>query len=181
MFALAEDQTAVNIVGMYPQVGVKGFGGGLFPKSTLSGAETTYRAFNRLFEGAFVLSQVKAWEGAVAVCSKELAGWFASPEYRTFRCVEGEIRPAYLSALVRTEWFWGRLKYLTRGVGARRERTRPEQFLALEIPMPDVAQQEEGERLFAELGVLRRLQAETATELEALLPALLERGFVGEL
>ena len=33
-----------------------------------------------------------------------------------------------------------------RGVGARRERTRPEQFLNLELPMPIAADQERGER-----------------------------------
>ena len=32
-----------------------------------------------------------------------------------FRCIPGEARPAYLAALVRTEWFWGRLKDVTKG------------------------------------------------------------------
>jgi type I restriction enzyme S subunit len=83
--------------------------------------------------------------------------------------------------LVRTEWFWGKLANATRGVGARRERTRPEQFLTIELPMPDVDQQKRGEALFAEVEALKRLQAETAAELDALLPALLDRAFKGEL
>lgn len=45
----------------YPQVGVRGFGGGLFSKAAVSGTETTYRTFNRLYAGAVVLSQVKGW------------------------------------------------------------------------------------------------------------------------
>src|SRR5262249_31005473 len=140
-----------------------------------------YRAFNRLYDGALLLSQVKGWEGAVAVCPSELAGWFVSPEYRTFRCVPSEARAAYLASLVRTEWFWSKLATVTRGVGARRERTRPEQFLKIELLMPDVEQQNRGEALFTQVDALKRLQAETAAELDALLPAILDRAFKGEL
>jgi type I restriction enzyme, S subunit len=67
------------------------------------------------------------------------------------------------------------------GVGARRERTRPEQFLNIEIPMPDLPSQQIGERMFAEVDALKRLQAETATELDALLPAILDRVFKVEI
>jgi type I restriction enzyme S subunit len=165
----------------YPQVGIKSFGAGLFGKSPVTGDETTYKSFNRLYEGAVVLSQVKGWEGAVAVCGSEFAGWFVSPEYRTFRCDPNGARPSYLAALVRTEWFWSQLAQATRGVGARRERTRPEQFVTIEIPMPDLEQQERGEEIFTQLHAAKRLQTETAVELEAMLPSILDRAFNGEL
>lgn len=181
VLVLDEDAVPTTTTGQYPQVGVKGFGGGLFSKSTIAGTETTYKSFNRLYEGALVLSQVKGWEGAVAVCERDLAGWFVSPEYRTFRCVEGEARSGYLTALVRTEWFWGRLGQATRGVGARRERTRPEQFLSIEIPMPDVERQKLGAELFSELHALKKMQADTAAELDALMPSILSKAFSGEL
>jgi type I restriction enzyme S subunit len=178
---LDEDAVPVRAGGSYPQVGLRSYGAGLFPKSAVSGTNTTYRTFSRLFEGAIVLSQVKGWEGAVAVCPSHLAGWFVSPEYRTFRCVEGEASPRYLASIIRTEWFWARLADATRGVGARRERTRPEQFLNIEIPMPSLRHQEVGNRVFAQVDALKRLQAETAAELGALLPAVLDRAFKREL
>jgi type I restriction enzyme S subunit len=178
---LDEDAVPIRLDGSYPQVGVKSFGAGLFPKAATLGMETTYRTFNRLYDGALVLSQVKGWEGALAVCPKNLAGWFVSPEYRTFRCIEGEARPGYLAPIVRTEWFWGRLTHATRGVGARRERTRPEQFLNIEIPMPDLCSQGVGERVSVELDAVKRLQAETAIELDALLPAILDKALKAEL
>lgn len=178
---LDEDKTPVAPDGSYPQVGVRSFGGGLFPKSAVAGNETTYKAFNRLYEGALLLSQVKGWEGAVAVCPKALAGWFVSPEYRTFRCVPSEVRPGYMAALIRTEWFWGRLAKATRGVGARRERTRPEQFLSIEIPMPSVEQQAVAEQVFAGLDAIKDLRTETSVALDALMPAILDRAFKGDL
>jgi type I restriction enzyme, S subunit len=110
---LDEDVVPVEANGSYPQVGVKSFGGGLFAKTAISGTQTTYRVFNLLSARALVLSQVKDWEGAVAVCPKELAGWFVSPEYRTFRCIESEVLPGYLAPIVRKEWFWNRLTRAT--------------------------------------------------------------------
>jgi type I restriction enzyme, S subunit len=55
----------------------------------------------------------------------------------------------------------------------------------LEIPVPPLAEQRrivaELDTLQAEVDALKRLQAETAAELDALLPALLDRAFKGEL
>lgn len=178
---LQEDAVPVSIAGNYPQVGVKSFGNGLFQKATTSGDQTTYKAFNRLFPGALVLSQVKAWEGAIAVCPANLSGWFVSPEYRTFRCVPSEARSGYLAHLVRTKWFWGRFVDATRGVGDRRERTRPEQFLALELPMPSVENQEFVEGVLLGLDTLQGLEAGIKIEFDAISPSILVRAFAGEL
>lgn len=178
---LDEKAEAVQLGQQYPQVGVKGFGGGLFAKEAVEATQTTYKAFNRLYEGAIVLSQVKGWEGAIAGCPSSLVGKYVSPEYRTFRCIEGRAIPDYMSALVITPWFWNQLKNLTRGLGDRRERTRPEQFLQMEVPMPTVALQRKALESFGKLGALDRLYAQTAVELDALLPSILNKAFKGEL
>ena len=47
--------------------------------------------------------------------------------------------------------------------------------------MPDIDQQRTGEKVWRELDALKRLQAETAAELDALLPATLDKAFKGEL
>lgn len=78
LLTLDETQERVQPDKEYPQVGVKAFGQGLFAKDSVSGSRTTYRVFNRLFAGAIVLSQVKGWEGAVAICPPELAGMVES-------------------------------------------------------------------------------------------------------
>ena len=181
LLKLEEDEVPISLEGSYPQAGLRSFGVGLFPKPPVAGTATTYRSYNRLYAGAIVLSQVKGWEGAVAVCPSELEGWFVSPEYRTFRCISGEALPDYMSTLVRTEWFWSKLKHATRGVGARRERTRPEQFLNIKLPMPNVDEQERGAALFAEVSRLKDLQDETTSELDLLLPSVVSHAFSGVL
>jgi type I restriction enzyme, S subunit len=174
---LFEDSELIKPDGQYPQVGVRGFGGGLFAKPALAGTETTYRAFNRLYTDAIVLSQVKGWEGALAICPPELAGMFVSPEYRTFRCKPDLASPAYLGELIRTPWFWSLLQAATRGVGARRERTRPEQFLNIELPMPELHEQLKIVEILSRQNELKQRHAKIREANQALIPATLERVF----
>lgn len=181
ILTLDERRITVRPDGTYPQIGIKGFGGGLFARGVLGGTETTYREFNLLFDGAFVLSQVKGWEGAIAVCDKRFAGLYASPEYRTFSFISDEALPEYMSAIVSSPWFYGKLADLTRGVGARRERTRPEAFLEMKIPMPNIEQQRRALQVFQKLNTLKNIQSETAVELDALMPSILSKAFRGEL
>jgi type I restriction enzyme S subunit len=177
---LDEEKETIQPDCFYPQVGVKGFGKGLFARETLTGTQTTYKWFNRLYYGAIVLSQVKGWEGAIGVCDDSLVGKFVSPEYRTFRCIPDQAIPEYLSVLFSTPYFYSRLKDLSRGVGGRRERVRPELFIELEIPMPDIQRQRKAVEIFSMFPALRAAQAETWKELSALMPSVLDRAFKGE-
>jgi type I restriction enzyme S subunit len=171
---LNEDRVEIETGKSYKQAGIRGFGLGLFAKESVGADETTYRYFNRLQREMFVLSQVKGWEGAVAVCTKVHDGLFVSPEYRTFSCDESELRPAYFSNICRTPWFHGYLKDLTKGQGARRERLRPEMLLELEIPLPRVELQKNLEGVFSQAATIKQHHSETENQLESLLEATVE-------
>lgn len=175
--ALVLDEERVPVVPdvTYTQVGIRGFGGGLFRKGGVTAAETTYRHFNRLSVGKFVVSQVKGWEGAVAVCDDDYAGLFASPEYRTFRCHPSVLRPTYFAYLCRTPWFHAKLAPATRGQGARRERLRPEMLMAVSIPLPPVDVQARLERIFGRIDAASN--ASSADDIDHLLPAMLHQAF----
>lgn len=181
ILTLDERQEEVIFGKEFPQVGVKGFGGGLFAKESVNSTQTTYRAFNRLYDGALVLSQVKGWEGAIAVCPPSLLGKYVSPEYRTFSCRPGFAIPEYLASLVVTPWFWKQLKDLTRGMGGRRERTRPEQFLRMKLPMPIIGQQKYAVSVFERVNLMRVRRDEALRKMEGLLPTILDKAFKGEL
>lgn len=128
-----------------------------------------------------VLSQVKGWEGAVAVAEEALDGYFVSPEYRTFSCVPGKCIPEYLSAIVRTPFFHRMLVDATKGQGARRERTRPEMLLPMQVRMPTISNQERAIRILKRAGKVLHIQQHSAAELDALLPSILDKAFKGEL
>jgi type I restriction enzyme, S subunit len=161
----------------YPQVGLRGFGGGLFAKPAIRITDTTYKTFNHLYLNAIVLSQVKGWEGALAVCTEAFAEMYASPEYRTFSCLPNKASPAYLGELIRTPWFWNLLQNATHGVGARRERTRPEQFLEIVLPMPTFENQVKAAQILSRLKTTKSKHTEIRLALKALLPSMLEQIF----
>ena len=177
---LWEDRQTIQPDVLYPQVGIKGFAGGLFTKAAVRGSETSYRSFNRLHDGLLVVSQPKGWEGAIAVCTRSLAGWFVSPEYRTFRCHEGRLTSRYLDMLIRTPWFQNQLAQLTRGQGARRERLRPEMLLAMNTKMPSLDAQATALDVIDRCRTVRGKRTETEKELSELLPAMLSEVFGGE-
>lgn len=134
------DQVEVEPFATYPMAGVYSFGRGLFAREPITGAHTRYKKLTRLHEGQFVVSRLKAFEGAVAVVPTHFDGWFLSQEFPTFR-VKPAGHPGYLAHICRWPFFWETLAASSKGIGARRERVHPEQLLAIEIPLPDLDEQ----------------------------------------
>lgn len=178
---LREDRVSVDAETLYPQVGIRGYGGGLFSKQATAGNETSYKYFNRLAENMLVLSQPKGWEGAIAVCGNEHAGWFSSPEYRTFICREDECNPRYLDLVVRSDWFRILLDSATHGQGGRRERTRPERVLTLKLLMPRLKDQEKALSIIERLNEVRSFGQDVDAKTTDMMPSILDRAFKGEL
>ncbi len=141
--------------------GVYSFGRGLFKRGDLDTGGTTYKKYNRLVTGDFVISQPKAWEGALALVTEEFNGWYLSPVFPTFRVVPDKLHPEYLAWYCRQRHVWASLQHSSRGIGARRESVSPSQFLALEIPLPPLVEQR---RLVARIEAL----AELITEAQSL-------------
>lgn len=121
--------------------GVYGFGRGVFGRGPIAGADTKYTRLNRLHADRLVMSRLKAFEGAVAIVPQEFDGWYLSPEFPTFRCVEGELDPRYMANVCRWQEFWARLAGASKGIGARRERVHPEQLLKLRLQVPPIDEQ----------------------------------------
>ena len=176
---LWEDRIPVEPTQHYPQVGVRSFSKGLFFKGSVLGTDTTYRSFNRLRQGLFVVSQPKGWEGAAAVCTTGHKGWYVSPEYRTFRCREGLLDEQYLAALLPTRWFQHALSKLTRGQGARRQRIRPDMLLDMPIRMPKIKLQRAVLLRFGTLGSIQHIRDDSVTDLRSLQCTVLQRIFEG--
>ena len=175
-----EDRITIDPTKQYPQVGVRGFGGGLFFKNSVHGSETTYKTFNRLSERLLVVSQPKGWEGAVAVCDRSHEGWYVSPEYRTFRCKPERLDNQYLAALLPTPWFQHELTKLTRGQGARRERLRPEMLLGMAVRMPPLNAQRKALQLIGNLPEASSNSKLSGSNSASLIPALLQHAFNGD-
>ncbi len=167
----------------YPEVGIRSFGRGVFHKEPKTGLELGEK---RLFEwraGDLLFNIVFAWEGAVAVASKEEDGKVGSHRFLT--CV---VDPKLADARYLFWWFThdkGREKLLRASPGgAGRNRTLGiEKLSAIEVPLPPLDEQRSiAQRLdtVAALVAERRRAIEAAErETQALLLKTFKRAMDG--
>jgi type I restriction enzyme S subunit len=142
---LRQNDDSVPVVGdaEYPIAGVYGFGRGLFAREPIRGSQTSYTELNRLHAGSFVISRVKAWEGAVGIVPPELDGYFVSKEFPSFVADPERADVRWLKYFFDSEFGRRALVGCTKGIGARRERVKEEAFLKIALSMPSVEQQHE--------------------------------------
>lgn len=177
--ALAPEQVVADR--SYPSFGVYGFGRGLFQKSPLSGAEIRAEKLFRVRTGQFVYSRLKAFEGAFALVPPTLDGCYVTNEFPTFDFDESRLRPAYLDWYFRRPSAWTDAARFSVGIGARRERLHPEQFLSLQIPLPPLAEQRRivsrVNAIAARIADARCLRGEVEDERNALVVSERNRSF----
>lgn len=121
---------------VYSMVGVKSHGRGAFHSGPLSGASTRYTRLRRLTHGQVIYPKLMAWGGAFDVLGPEFEGDYVSPEFVTFDLRRDDVSLAYLRALLQSER-WRRIaEDASRGTNVNRRRLHPDDFLALEVPLP---------------------------------------------
>jgi type I restriction enzyme, S subunit len=165
----------------YQFAGVYCFGRGVFKAARKSGMDFAYPRLTRLRAGEFVYPKLMAWEGALGVVPPECDGCVVSTEFPVFEVNEDRVIPEVLDTYFRTPSVWPEIAGESTGTNVRRRRLNPQDFLDYEMPLPSRETQIVLRKVKAEVDALKRLQAETATELDALLPAILDRAFKGEL
>ncbi|MDQ7831377.1 MAG: hypothetical protein RDU30_06580 [Desulfovibrionaceae bacterium] len=170
-----------TVDGEYPELGVRSFGKGVFHKPTLLGAELTWQKLFRVHEGDIVISNIKAWEGAIAVAGPDDDGRVGSHRYLTLVPVEGQVTAGFLCFYLLTAAGLAGIGQASPG-SADRNRTLGQKALeAIEVPIPDYDQQAWFDRLQTEVRQVLVAQQDAETELNTLLSAALDKTFKGEL
>jgi len=164
----------------YRQLGVRLWGVGAYERESMDGAQTKYRKLSRVEAGDLVMNKIWARNGSVAVVPAELSGCYVSAEFPTYVPVREKLLPSWMAEVCRSQTFWIRCDEESRGTSGK-NRIRPEKFLAIEIPLPPLGQQQSVAELQKRVQSVREIQAEAAAELDALLPAILDKGFKGKL
>lgn len=165
----------------YRFAGVYCFGRGVFQSETKTGMEFAYKQLTQLRSGEFVYPKLMAWEGALAVVPAECDGLFVSPEFPVFSIRLDRVLPEVLDVHFRTPAIWPHLSGASTGTNVRRRRLNPANFLMYQFPLPPMETQLRLREVKAKIDQLKSLQAQTAAELEALLPSVLDKAFRGEL
>jgi type I restriction enzyme, S subunit len=135
------DAVEVRPDASYEIVGVLNRGRGLLYRDPISGTATSYKTLNRISPGQVVYSRLKAFEGSITVAPAALGSAYASQEFPTFTCSE-RLLPGYFALLTTMPRLWATLQNLSTGMGGRRERVKPGDFLTIRVTLPPPATQQ---------------------------------------
>ena len=181
VLTLVDDWQPVYADKSYQNLGIYSFGRGLFHKPPIDGALTSAKTLRKVKKGQFIYSRLFAFEGAYGMVTDDFDERFVSNEYPTFDCQPSHIRCEFLSAYFKSPLTWELMAVGSKGLGHRRQRIQPEQILGHEIWLPPMKWQNQIAEAQAKLSDLYKHQTESTTELDALLPSILDKAFKGEL
>lgn len=171
----------IELDGEYHELGVRSFGKGTFHKPILNGIDVGTKKLYRIHPSDLVFSNVFAWEGAIAVAQSDDAGRVGSHRFITCVAKERVTTPDFLCFYLLTDEGIEKVRGASPG-GAGRNRTLGLTKLEnIEVPIPPYEKQLWFNRLQAQVAAIRQAQANSQTEFDALLPAILDRAFKGEL
>lgn len=177
---LRPPDVAVRREETYQFAGVYCFGRGVFLGNKKSGSDFAYPRLTRLHAGDFVYPKLMAWEGALGVVPPECDQCVVSTEFPVFEIRQELVYPEVLDTLFRNPAVWPELAGASTGTNVRRRRLNPEDFLNFCILLPTRDTQERLRKVRAELRVMSRFQMETSAQLDAMLPAILDKAFRGD-
>lgn len=164
----------------YPELGVRSFGRGTFHKPELPGVEVGNKKLFRICSGDLVFNIVFAWEGAVAVAQPQDDGRVGSHRFLTCIPASDTATVEFLRFYFSTPEGLQKLGEASPG-GAGRNRTLGLKKLEiLEVPIPPIGRQHWFDRLQAKAQEARTIHANTALDVEALIPAMLHEIFNGK-
>lgn len=174
--------TVITPEAEYPQIAVRSFGRGTFHKPPMRAEEVTWQKLFMVHEHDLLVSNIKAWEGAVAVAFGDDHGRYCSHRYITCRIDHDRASPAFIDYYFKTpEAVW----QLSAGSPGSADRNRTLGMKALEnikIPLPPLEEQHRivawlngtQERLTQRLAVIEEQEREADAMLKAAFQRLIE-------
>lgn len=165
----------------YPELGIRSFGKGTFHKPPLDYLSVGSKKLYRIEPGDLVFNNVFAWEGAIAVAQPEDEGRVGSHRFITCVPRSGVVTADFLCFYFLTSEGMERIGEASPG-GAGRNRTLGLEKLAeIEVPVPEFEKQTSFGRLIQKVRSMQTVRDSARSELNAMLPSILDRAFKGAL
>lgn len=167
----------IRVDASYREIGARSFGKGLFVKPAFDGATVTWQKPVWVKSGDLVFSNIKAWEGAIAVASDAHDGCIASHRYIT--CVPDPMRATtgFLAYYLLSEDGLEKVGSASPGTADRNRTLSLGNLAKIHVPVPPLASQQSFDRFHAKITALKTLHTSIRAANSALLPATLERVF----
>lgn len=178
---LVREPVEIDPVAEYMTMGLRSFGHGVFHYPRRPGSDIGKLRFFRVRSGLLAISNIKAWEGAVATTSEVDEATVASNRFLFFRPRAGEDACDFFWSLLLGADGLAALGAASPGSADRNRTLGLERFLDITLPLPRPAQQLEiGRRVRAvrnEIGARSTLAQEVSRRANALLVSALHEAF----
>lgn len=171
----------VDPAASYPQVSVRSFGKGTFHNPPLLGSEITWEKPHLVKRGDILVSNIKAWEGAIAVADEEDDGRFGSHRYLTFVPVTDIATAPFLCFHLLSPEGLLRVGEASPGSADRNRTLSSKAMIDIQVPVPPYDRQLWFDRLLAKARMAFEIRSDAAAIRQAMLPAILDRAFKGAL
>jgi type I restriction enzyme S subunit len=181
LVGLREPDILVDRTATYNFAGVYSFGRGVFKGNVKAGTTFAYDRLTRIRSGEFLYPKLMAWEGALGIVPPECNGLVVSPEFPVFTINTERVLPETLDVYFRSPAVWPTLAAISTGTNVRRRRLHPSAFLRYEIPLPSMEIQKKLREARRAADEIEHLHNACKPELDALLPSILNKSFLGEL
>jgi type I restriction enzyme S subunit len=163
----------------YPELGIRSFGKGTFHKPAIKGSELGSKRLYRIEPGDLLFSNVFAWEGAIAIAQPEDKNRFGSHRFITCLPDPSKALVEYLRTWFLSAEGMAEIRAASPGAAGRNKTLNLKKLEAIQVPVPDMAKQRRFADVYARVQAARKLNQQTADELEAIIPAALDRAFGG--
>lgn len=162
----------------YAEIGVRSFGKGIFHKEPISGADLGNKRVFRVEPGDLVLSNVFAWEGAIAVATDAERGRIGSHRFMTYVPVDARVVTQYLRYFFLSECGLRLIRTASPGSAGRNRTLAVDRFRDVVLPLPEIGEQRHIvrrlERLDSQLDRVMHLDQAASRLSGALLSSLLQ-------
>lgn len=167
----------------YVTIGLRSFGKGLFHYQPRLGTEIGKLRYQSVVPRLLIVSNIKAWEGAVATTEDADAATVASNRFLLFRPTAGEDATEYFWSLLLGHEGIAALGHASPGSADRNRTLSVGRFLDIELNLPGFDHQVAiGRRLRElrhELTRIAALAGQAHTRIDAMIPAALNDAFAG--
>lgn len=164
----------------YREIGARSFGKGLFAKPDFDAVEATWEKPVWIKSGDLVFSNIKAWEGAIALAGAQHDGAIASHRYITCVPSNGLLGRFLLYYLLGAEGL-EKIGDASAGTADRNRTLSLAKLAKIEVPVPPLEVQREFTALQATVAALKARHVVIRQSSAALMPSVLEQAFAESL
>ena len=135
----------IDLAQEYREIGLRSFGKGVFHKEPVTGATIGSKRVFWIKPDDLLLSNVFAWEGAVALASRADEGCIGSHRFLTYRPRDPRVDVNWVSWFLRSERGTSLLASASPGSAGRNRTLAVSRFEDLRIPLPPLEEQRTGD------------------------------------